>query len=86
MRTYVAPTLMYFDFLTFSVIAAIVVTIVLQVVATRRVHRDVAFAADQRRAQLWLIWAIPLVGAAIVLSVLHDEPAARRDRISQNRS
>lgn len=76
---------MYFDFLSFAVLAAIVVSIVMQIIATRRVRRDVAFAPDQRRAQLWLIWALPVIGAAVVLAVLKDEPAPERTSLSQRR-
>lgn len=76
---------MYFDFLSFAVLATILVSIILQVIATRRVRRDVAFAPDQRRAQLWLIWALPVIGAAVVLSVLRDEPAPERTSQSQRR-
>jgi hypothetical protein len=77
---------MYLDFLTFAVFAMILVTVALQVVATRRVHRDVSFAPDQRKAQLWMIWLLPILGASIVLSVLHDEPVAHRENQSLPRS
>jgi hypothetical protein len=77
---------MYVDFLTVAVFAMIVITIGLQVVATRRVRRDASFAPEQRKAQLWMIWLLPILGASIVLSVLHDEPPAERDRQDQRHS
>lgn len=77
---------MYVDFLTVSVVAMILVTIALQVLATRRVRRDHAFAPEQRKAQLWLIWLLPILGASLVLSVLHDEPRPERDSQSQRHS
>ena len=70
---------MYFDFLTLIVPLILIVTVVLQILATRRVHKDVSFEPDQRRAQMWLIWLVPVFGAALVLSVLHEEPPARGD-------
>lgn len=66
---------MSIDYMTVFVPAALVTAIGLAVVATRRVWRDVSFTADQRRAQLWLIWLLPIVGAALVLAILRDEPS-----------
>jgi hypothetical protein len=77
---------MYFDFLTLAAFAMIAVTLALQVVATRRVRRDPSFDPAQRKAQLWMIWLLPILGASIVLSVLHDEPTAPRDPQSQRQS
>lgn len=77
---------MYLDFLTFAAFAMLVATLALQIVATRRVRKDVSFDPDQRKAQLWMIWLLPILGASIVLSVLHDEPAQERDRQSLPRS
>ena len=77
---------MYVDFLTLMIPLMIAVTLVLQVVATRRVHRDISFEPDQRRAQLWLIWLVPVLGAALVLSVLHEEPPARAELDRQTQS
>jgi hypothetical protein len=66
-----------FDFLTFAVAGAAFATVLLQILATRRVRRDISFAPEQRSRQLWLIWLLPLVGAAIVLAVLRDEPLVK---------
>lgn len=65
---------MYVDFLTLIVPLMLIVTVTLQVLATRRVHRNISFEPDQRRAQLWLIWLVPVLGAALVLAVLLQEP------------
>ena len=70
---------MYIDFLTLVVPFLLLVTLALQVVATRRVRRDISFAPEQRSMQLWLIWLVPVIGAAVVLSVLHEEPATRAE-------
>lgn len=77
---------MYIDFLTVIVPVMLLLTLVLQIIATRRVHRDISFEPDQRRAQIWLIWLVPVLGAALVLSVLHEEPAARAQIDSQSQS
>jgi len=77
---------MYVDFLTIAVIAMTLATVALQVLATRRVRRDHAFAPEQRKAQLWLIWLLPILGASLVLSVLHDEPRPERASQSQRHS
>ncbi len=45
----------------------------LQTFATVHVRRSVSYAADQKRAQLKLIWLLPLLGAAMVLSVMHQD-------------
>jgi uncharacterized membrane protein YfcA len=68
---------MYVDFLTLIIPFLLIVTVVLQVIATKRVHRDISFEPAQRRAQLWLIWLVPVFGAAIVLAVMHEEPDTR---------
>jgi len=77
---------MYVDFLTLIIPLLLIVTVVLQVIATKRVHRDISFEPAQRRAQLWLIWLVPVFGAALVLSVMHEEPDTRRlpDRQSES--
>ncbi len=77
------------NYLTLFIPAVLATAIGLAVVATRRVWRDVSFTADQRRAQLWLIWLVPIVGAALVLAILRDEPPVdshRPPRSSQTRS
>ena len=47
--------------------------IVFQTLTTRRVWRSRAFDKPQKVAQSQLIWLLPLIGAAIVASVLEDE-------------
>lgn len=71
---------MFFDFLTFFVPFAIILSLVLAMVATRRVRGDSSFTPDQRAGQLWLIWLLPVAGAALVLSMLHDEPRSDTQR------
>jgi len=74
---------MSLNYLTIFFPAAIITALVLSVLATRRVRRDVSFTTEQRSMQLWLIWLVPILGAALVLSILRDEPAPERNRISQ---
>lgn len=71
---------MSINYLTVFIPTAIATAIVLAAVATRRVRRDVSFTPDQRGIQLWLIWLLPIIGAALVLSILHDEPRAEQSR------
>ena len=71
---------MCIDFLTLFVPVGILFTLALAIIATRRVRGDTSFTADQRAVQLWLIWLLPVVGAAFVLSMLHDEPRNDTDR------
>ena len=73
--TRLRPT-MYFDFLTLVIPLLVVVTIVLQVIASIRVYRDSGFEPEQRRAQMWFVWLVPIFGAATVLAVLHEDPVA----------
>ncbi len=77
---------MYVDFLTLIVPLLLIATVVLQVIATKRVHRDISFEPAQRRAQLWLIWLVPVFGAALVLAVMHEEPDTRPLPDGQNDS
>jgi hypothetical protein len=45
----------------------------LQAFATLTVRRSIAYEPDQKWAQIKLIWLVPLLGAAMVLSVLHQD-------------
>ena len=65
---------MYIDFLTLIVPALILGTLALQLWATLRVRKNISFDPEQRRAQLWFVWLVPVLGAAVVLSVLTSEP------------
>jgi hypothetical protein len=67
---------MYFDFFTLIVPLLIAATIALQVMATKRIFRDTGFAPEQRRAQMWFVWLVPIFGAATVLAVMHEEPSS----------
>jgi hypothetical protein len=50
-----------------------VVLVSLQTFATLSVRRSVAYAPEQKSVQIRLIWLLPLLGAALVLSVMHQE-------------
>jgi hypothetical protein len=58
-----------------SVVGAIVLLVVLlfQLRVTTRVWRSQAFDRPQKMAQSKLIWLLPLIGAALVASVLEEE-------------
>ena len=78
---------MSIDIATLATIALLVTALVLQVLATLRVKRDGGSTPEQKGLQLRLIWLLPLVGAALVLAVLHDErrpsPSINGDQESQ---
>ncbi len=74
---------MTLNYLTIFFPAAILTALVLSVLATRRIRKDASFTSEQRSMQLWLIWLVPILGAALVLSILRDEPTTERDRTGQ---
>lgn len=51
----------------------ILVVVVFQFRTTARVWRSTAFDRPQKMAQSKLIWLVPLIGAALVYSVLEEE-------------
>ena len=55
----------------FSVI--VTVAVVLQTWATLRLRKSPSFAAEQKSVQMKLIWLVPVLGAAMVLSILHQD-------------
>lgn len=58
---------------------------IFQVWVTLRVRRTQLFDAPQKSAQTKLIWLLPVVGAAIVFSVLvSEEQHERRDDRGQS--
>jgi cytochrome bd-type quinol oxidase subunit 2 len=59
-------------------IALIVATLVFQVWVTLRLRRTQIYDRFQKSAQTKLIWLLPVVGAAIVFSVLVSEEAYER--------
>jgi hypothetical protein len=58
-----------------SIVGAIILTVVLlfQLRVTTRLWRSQAFDRPQKMAQSKLIWLLPLIGAALVSSVLEEE-------------
>lgn len=53
-------------------------TLAFQIWVTWRLLRTPIYDGSQKRAQTKLIWLLPLVGAAIVFSVLVNEEAYER--------
>jgi hypothetical protein len=58
--------------------ALILGALVFQVWVTLRLRRTPIFDSSQKRAQTKLIWLLPVVGAAIVFSVLMSEEQYER--------
>lgn len=58
-----------------SIVGALIIIVVLafQARITSRVWRSQAFDRPQKVAQSQLIWLLPLIGAALVASVLEEE-------------
>ncbi len=57
-------------------IAAVVLLIAvlsLQVFTTLRLRRSPSCSAEQKRVQTSLVWLVPVLGAVMVLSVLHQD-------------
>jgi len=60
------------------VIFCLVVALVFQVWVTVRLRRTPLFDSPQKNAQTKLIWLVPVIGAAIVFSVLVGEEQHER--------
>jgi hypothetical protein len=66
-------------------IVLLVATLAFQVWVTLRLRRSTIYDRSQKSAQAKLIWLIPVVGAAIVFSVLISEEAyERKDNSGQS--
>jgi hypothetical protein len=59
-------------------IVILVAALVFQIWVTLRVRRTSLYDGSQKSAQAKLIWLLPVVGAAIVFSVLISEEAHER--------
>jgi hypothetical protein len=59
-------------------IVLLVAALIFQVWVTLRVRRTPLYDRSQKSAQAKLIWLLPVVGAAIVFSVLISEEAYER--------
>lgn len=46
--------------------------VIFQVFVTLRVLRTDLYESEQKRGQAFLIWLLPIIGAAIAFWVLHD--------------
>lgn len=51
----------------------LVAIIALQVFATFRLRRSPSCSVEQKRVQTSLVWLVPVLGAVMVLSVLHQD-------------
>jgi hypothetical protein len=61
---------------------ALALVVALDVVATVRLMRSDAYSVKQKVAQCLFVWAFPLLGAIVVLSVLNPPPEPERNRQS----
>jgi hypothetical protein len=61
---------------------ALALVVALDLVATMRLLRSDAYSVKQKVAQCFLVWAIPLLGAVVVLSVLNPPREPERNRQS----
>ncbi|MCC6644480.1 MAG: hypothetical protein IT374_02780 [Polyangiaceae bacterium] len=57
----------------FVAVALIVAVLALQVFTTLRLRRSPSCSAEQKRVQTSLVWLVPVLGAVMVLSVLHQD-------------
>ena len=58
--------------------AFIALMVYLNVVSTIHLTRSDMYSSGQKKAQLAFIWFIPIIGAAIVLMLLMEEPGAEK--------
>lgn len=66
-------------------VALLLAALVFQIWVTWRLRRTPIYDRSQKQAQAKLIWLVPVVGAAIVFSVLVSEEAYdRKDRHGQS--
>ena len=72
-----------FEIVVFLAIAAVVV---FQAWLTRRVFKSQLYDKKQKIWQAQLIWLLPIIGAGLVFSVLHDDQKAERDASSHLKS
>jgi hypothetical protein len=54
---------------TILTLAALVILLALNLWATRKVVSDEAITKQQRRAQLAIVWLLPLLGALVVFGI-----------------
>jgi len=59
-------------------VVLLVAALVFQIWVTLRLRRSTIYDRSQKNAQAKLIWLLPVVGAAIVFSVLVSEEAYER--------
>jgi cytochrome bd-type quinol oxidase subunit 2 len=68
----------------FSVVVLLGV-VAFQAWVTLRVAKTGVYERAQKLAQAKLIWLVPVLGAALVMSVLHQEESAQRPRSGESR-
>jgi hypothetical protein len=48
---------------------AVIAVLWLNIVATHRIWRSISFTKKQKKYQYFIVWCLPIIGAAIVLAV-----------------
>ncbi len=61
------------------VLAAIAAVVLFQIHLTHRVFKSKLYERKQKIMQAQLIWLLPIIGAGLVFSVMHDDAKAERD-------
>lgn len=67
-------------------VVLVVAAVLFQIWVTWKVRRTPIFDVPQKRAQTKLIWFVPVLGAAVVLSVLQSEEQYERRDDPKNQS
>lgn len=58
--------------------AVLFALVAFQIWLTVRVHRSKLYEPKQKVLQTQLIWLLPIVGAGLVFSILHEDERAQR--------
>lgn len=66
--------------MTFEIIvgAVLIALVAFQIWLTVRVHRSKLYEPKQKAYQTQLIWLLPIIGAGLVFSILHEDEKAER--------
>lgn len=72
----------------FEIVVGLVLAAVVgfQAWLTHRVWKSKLYERKQKIMQSQLIWLVPIIGAGLVFSVLHDDAKAERDASSHLKS
>ena len=65
---------------TFEIVvgSALLAVVAFQIWLTVRVHKSGLYEPKQKVLQTQLIWLLPIIGAGLVFSILHEDEKAQR--------